>query len=72
MIKIADIIEHKNEFCRILDYLNSEFNFSNENLFNTLDEKILKKTSQKHMNIEQLYMKILNFFNPLLILFQNN
>ena len=48
MIKIADIIDHKHEFNKILDYLESEFNFSDENLFNTLDEKILKNITEAY------------------------
>ena len=48
MIKIADTIDHKHEFHKILDYLESEFNFSDENLFNTLDEKILKNITEAY------------------------
>lgn len=48
MIKIADIIEHKHEFNKMLEYLESKFNFSDENLFNTLDEKIIKNITEAH------------------------
>ena len=64
MIKIANIIDHKHEFHNILNYLESEFNFNNENLFNTLDENILKNITKayEHRSIIDENIKKFQFF----------
>lgn len=61
LVEIADLIDYEHTFRDLLHFLDSQFSFEDDNLFNTLDYKILKDVDDIHELNEVIRSNVVTF-----------